>query len=429
MVQEWRCPARRDGTGRFPWTADSGGQQRENQSAGLHSRRLRRQCRGDVDDDPGCHPTPSAGRVRNGHLRRHHDYLFRGGDRSLRRDGLELHIGWRVLDASNQDPNKPDVVGFTRQFTSRPVYPDATHDNYGGRLSGWIVPPETANYEFFLRSDKAGPLYLSKDDKPETAVLIAEEFGRANQFLEPGDTVRQTSKPIALKAGQRYYIYALWKAGGGGDSFQRFDYCDVAWRKVGDPAFPVAQTLPYIPGTVLETYAAEGTFTPPSVSLACPAAGDSLDVGAPVKLMANAGAATNKTIVKVEYFESNQKIGEATRAPFALTLFDLRENPHADARASAIRAAHLLDRTVRTGQRPTMFFAHPPIVWPPTGTASNADPMRSLLTLARSLETRHLEFWAVNVAAGSSFADTPDTGLSFTIASTGPETQAPLPLN
>lgn len=101
-----------------------------------------------------------------------------------------------------------------------------------------------------------------------------------------------------------------------------------------------------------------------------------------------------------------------------------RENPHTDARASAIRAAHLLDRAVRTGQQPKMFFAHPPIVWPPTGTASNADPMRSLLTLARSLETRHPEFWAVNVAAGFSFADTPDTGVSFTIATTGPETQA-----
>ena len=250
--------------------------------------------------------------------------LVRGGLKFEAYSGITGTAIQDLLDAPSQYPNKPDVVSFTSQFTSRPVYPDATHDNYGGRLSGWIVPPETANYEFFLRSDNAGQLYLSKDDKLETAALIAEETGRANQFLEPGDAVRQTSKPIALTAGQRYYIYALWKAGGGGDSFQRFDYCDVAWRKVSDPAFPVAQTLPYIPGTVLETYAAEGTFTPPTISLGSPAAGDSFDVGASVKLIANAAAATNKTIVKVEYFESNQKIGEAIRAPFALTLFDLR---------------------------------------------------------------------------------------------------------
>jgi hypothetical protein len=53
--------------------------------------------------------------------------------------------------------------------------------------------------------------------------------------------------PISLTAGNRYYIEAIWKEGGGGD------YCDVAWRKVGDPA--PAISLPFIPARLLETYA------------------------------------------------------------------------------------------------------------------------------------------------------------------------------
>lgn len=96
-----------------------------------------------------------------------------------------------------------------------------------------------------------------------------------------------------------------------------------------------------------------------------------------------------------------------------------RENPHSDARESAVRAIHLLDRALRTSQIPKTFFAHPPIVWPPTGTATDADPMRSLLALARSLEARHPEFWAVNVMGGFAFADTPDTGVSFSIVTLG----------
>ncbi len=114
----------------------------------------------------------------------------------------------------------------------------------------------------------------------------------------------------------------------------------------------------------------------------------------------------------------------ARMAAHSQGLVAYRENPHTDARAAAVRAAHMLDRALRTGQLPKMFFAHPPIVWPPTGTATNVDPMRTLLTLARALETRHSDFWAINVVAGFSFADTPDTGVSFSIMTTGSEKQA-----
>jgi microcystin degradation protein MlrC len=101
-----------------------------------------------------------------------------------------------------------------------------------------------------------------------------------------------------------------------------------------------------------------------------------------------------------------------------------RENPHTDAQASAIRGARLLDRLMRTSERPTTVFAQPPIVWPPTGVGTANDPMRSLEQIARQIESEHPEILAVNVLAGYSFADTPNTGPAFSAITLGEPSQA-----
>jgi len=111
-------------------------------------------------------------------------------------------------------------------------------------------------------------------------------------------------------------------------------------------------------------------------------------------------------------------------ADFANCLVGFRENPHTDGRAAAKIAASLLQRSLTTGQTPRTFWQHPPLMWPPTGTATAVDPMKSLESLARKMEVESPEFWAVNIVAGFSFADMPDAGVSFAIASTGTESQA-----
>ena len=111
-------------------------------------------------------------------------------------------------------------------------------------------------------------------------------------------------------------------------------------------------------------------------------------------------------------------------ADLANCLVAYRENPHADARHAAQIAARLLQRTLTTGQVPRMFWRHPPVMWPPTGTGTASEPMLSLERLARELESESPEFWAVSVSAGFSFADTPDTGVSFAIATVGEEEEA-----
>lgn len=101
-----------------------------------------------------------------------------------------------------------------------------------------------------------------------------------------------------------------------------------------------------------------------------------------------------------------------------------RENPHTDARQAAQNAAALLDRCFHTGQMPRTFWKHPPIMWPPTGTGTASEPMLSLEILARQIEKESPDVWCANVVAGFSFADTPETGVSFVISTTGSETEA-----
>lgn len=100
-----------------------------------------------------------------------------------------------------------------------------------------------------------------------------------------------------------------------------------------------------------------------------------------------------------------------------------RCNPHVDACAAAVDAAQLLVRMMNSGQRPVCVWEHPPVMWPPTGTGTDDEPMKSLEAKARAIERTDPEMAAVNVFGGFSFADTPDTGVSFSAVTFGdPET-------
>ena len=224
-----------------------------------------------------------------------------------------------ALLADPRYPASPDLLAYITQFTSRLVFADAASmENYGGRMSGWIVPSETAEYEFFIRSDDGSQLSLSTDADPANATIIASEAGCCGPFEPPG--APETSVPILLTAGVPRYIEAIWKEGGGGD------YCDVAWRKVGDPTLPI--NLPYIAGNVLEAYAAPGTFTAPTVAFASPTNSSTFVFGEAVTLTANASVPSSKSLVKVEFLSQGRVIATVSNSPYALTLYDLREDNH-----------------------------------------------------------------------------------------------------
>ncbi|MBM83402.1 MAG: microcystin degradation protein MlrC [Planctomycetaceae bacterium] len=105
-------------------------------------------------------------------------------------------------------------------------------------------------------------------------------------------------------------------------------------------------------------------------------------------------------------------ISEAT-ATLAQGFIAYRKNPHIDSRAASIDGAKLLDRILTTGERPACVWQQPSVMWPPTGTGTDDDPMNALEAMSREIEANYPDIFAVNVFGGFSFADTPDTGVSF----------------
>ena len=157
-----------------------------------------------------------------------------------------------LIDDPKYSGNKPDEILYLTSFDTRTVYPTDVHENYGGRITGFVTPAESGNYEFFLRSDDGSQLYLSPDDKPANLAQEAEETACCNPFMESGDA--RTSVPKALVAGKSYAIQVLYKEGTGGD------FAQVAWRKVGDTT-PAAQLKPIAGAFLSASIPAAGSIT------------------------------------------------------------------------------------------------------------------------------------------------------------------------
>ena len=115
----------------------------------------------------------------------------------------------------------------------------------------------------------------------------------------------------------------------------------------------------------------------------------------------------------------SREFTEATQAFVAY-----RKNPHTDACEAARDGARLLNRVMNADQWPVTLHAAPGVVWPPTGVSTQDEPMRVLEELARDIERQHPDIAAVNVFASYSFADTPDTGVSFTAVTFGDPDEA-----
>lgn len=96
-----------------------------------------------------------------------------------------------------------------------------------------------------------------------------------------------------------------------------------------------------------------------------------------------------------------------------------RENPHTDAKKAAEDAALLLDRLMRTGERPLTAWERIPAMWPATGTGTASDPMRSIEEGARAIEREYGEVAYANVCSGCAFTDAPETSACLTAITFG----------
>jgi DNA-binding beta-propeller fold protein YncE/mono/diheme cytochrome c family protein len=124
-----------------------------------------------------------------------------------------------ALTSSPNFPDRPNAVTYTNLFEA----PTDFAESYGTRMHGYLIPPVSGSYTFWIASDDNSELWLSPNHIPANRQLIASVpvWTSPRQWTKYAS---QRSLPVSLQAGMLYYLCALQKEGNGGDNLA------VAWR-------------------------------------------------------------------------------------------------------------------------------------------------------------------------------------------------------
>ena len=167
--------------------------------------------------------------------------------------------GTSITDLTGKTNNLQAPASSSQNLT-RFEAPTNVADNYGVRMRGYICPPTTGTYYFWIAGDDNVSLRLNgTGNNPAGATQIAYHNGWTdpqmwNRFSE------QKSVAINLTAGQQYYVEALMKEGGGGDNLA------VGWAK---PEEATGQPSEVIPGQYLIPFTTTTTTTAGIVAGKC----------------------------------------------------------------------------------------------------------------------------------------------------------------
>lgn len=129
----------------------------------------------------------------------------------------------KEIDAFVKTPqfknDAPEIIELDRL-----AFPRGSGDSYGVRVRGYLVPPESGDYRFFISADDRGVLSLSADDDPANKIVVAytPDWTGAEVYDKYPE---QATGPLALEAGKRYYFEVLYKQADGKDNLF------VAWER------------------------------------------------------------------------------------------------------------------------------------------------------------------------------------------------------
>ena len=125
-----------------------------------------------------------------------------------------------------------ELIRSTRVFPYDPAYEKPVFssdgesdfgDNYGGVMRGYLIPPATGSYRFWIATDDSGELLMSTSTNTANTTRIAT----VNEAVGVREWTRFASQQSGLRslvAGQAYYIEARMKESGGND------HIAVAWE-------------------------------------------------------------------------------------------------------------------------------------------------------------------------------------------------------
>ena len=118
----------------------------------------------------------------------------------------EWWAGWRgksFAEVSNLAPAREhEALGKALEI---PVF---SVTNYASRIRGFIVPPVTGQYEFWVASAAISELWLGTNAAPAGKVKIAE-VTNATPYRKWPHINESQSATVSMKAGQRYYLEVL----------------------------------------------------------------------------------------------------------------------------------------------------------------------------------------------------------------------------
>ncbi|MBR5737527.1 MAG: hypothetical protein IKX90_03065, partial [Verrucomicrobia bacterium] len=161
------------------------------------------------------------------------------GQGLLRQVWYDCSDNLNTLTNKNTYPNYPDLTTTLTEFAS----PIDWGDYYGQKLSGFIIPPVTGDYTFWICSDDYSELWLSTDQTTRRKKRIAYLYGwtPVGSWDSYGT---QKSATISLTANKPYYIEGLQTDGSGGD------HIIVRWQLPdGTIEEPIPQSRLYLPDT------------------------------------------------------------------------------------------------------------------------------------------------------------------------------------
>ncbi len=130
--------------------------------------------------------------------------------------------------AGNAVSNLTSSATFPYNASSEVSLPSSDEEadqgsNYGSAMRGFVLPPVTGSYTFWIASDDSGELRISPDATQANAVVRASNTSYTNPNTY-NTYASQQSVALTLTAGQPYYIEARQKQGNGGN------HLSIAWQ-------------------------------------------------------------------------------------------------------------------------------------------------------------------------------------------------------
>ncbi len=134
-------------------------------------------------------------------------------------------IGGKAVADLLASPNYPDEPTGREAIRALDA-PRLFGTDYGTRLRGYLHPPVSGGYRFWVAADDSAELWLSTDADPanKRRIAAAPDWTHAQQWNRHG---AQQSALIELQAGGRYYIEVLHKQA------DQKDNLSVAWQIPG----------------------------------------------------------------------------------------------------------------------------------------------------------------------------------------------------